>query len=88
MVCPAHSRMFSCIPGLYPVDASSTPTPTSQELRQQNLPPNLAKYPLKVKSAQLRATDLDGPEKSSNELTATKFSHAGWFIQKSGQPSF
>ena len=51
VVCPAHSRMFSCIPGLYPLDASSTPTPTPQELRQRNLSPNSAKYPSKVKSA-------------------------------------
>ena len=49
VICPAHSRVFSCIPGLYPLDSSSTPTP--QELRRRNLSPNLAKHPSKAKPA-------------------------------------
>ena len=67
-------------------DNSHPPPPRScgNEICLQTWP----NTPRRLNQPQLRATDIDSPEKSSNELTATKFSHTGWFIQKSGQPSF
>lgn len=44
--CPGHCRMFNSNPGLYPLDASSIPSP---QWRQSKTSPDIAKYSLEDK---------------------------------------